>query len=137
MDLHSHARPLGVSVQRSGEKENVVMLMAQRQKLRHGMDRLIYGLAEGVIEKDQFTARINRTKARIAEIDPTIAAQTSDEGRIRERLNAELRLETFNTFNQIIFGAGGTNISNPSTFGKVTTVQNSPRNCQLVLKINF
>jgi site-specific DNA recombinase len=55
--------------------------MAQRQKLQHGMDRLIDSFAEGVIEKDQFMARINRTKSRIAEIDATIAAQTSDEGR--------------------------------------------------------
>jgi len=70
------------------------MLMAQRQKLRHGMDRLIDSFAEGVIEEDQFTARINRTKTRIAEIDATISARTSDEGRqahlrfVRNRLTA-------------------------------------------------
>ena len=38
-------------------------------------------LAEGVIEKDQFTARMNRTKARITEIDAKVSAQTSDEDR--------------------------------------------------------
>ena len=81
------------SGQRTGE-QNVDKLMAQRQKLRHGMDRLIDSLAEGVIEKDQFTARINRTKARIAEIDATVSARTSDEGRqahlrsVRNRLSA-------------------------------------------------
>jgi site-specific DNA recombinase len=79
---------------RSREQENIDTLMAKRQKLGHGMDRLIDIFAEGVIEKDQFTARINRTKARIAEIDATIAAQTSDGGRqahlrsVRNRLTA-------------------------------------------------
>ena len=69
------------STQRSGVQENVDTLRAQRQKLQHGMDRLIDSLAEGVIEKDQFTARINRTKARIADIEAEITAHTSDEGR--------------------------------------------------------
>ena len=45
------------------------------------MDHLIDSLAEGVIDKDQFTARMNRTKTRIADIDAKIGAQTSDEGR--------------------------------------------------------
>ena len=67
--------------QHSGVQENVDRLRAQRQKLRHGMDRLIDSLAEGVIEKDQFTPRMNRTKARIVDIEAKIAAQTADEGR--------------------------------------------------------
>jgi site-specific DNA recombinase len=45
------------------------------------MDHIIDGLPEGVIEKEQFTARMNRTKTRIADIDATIAAQISVEGR--------------------------------------------------------
>jgi hypothetical protein len=57
--------------------------------------------------------------------------------RIRERLNAELRLETFNTLNQVVFGGPSANISTLSTFGKITTVANSARNCQLVLKVNW
>jgi site-specific DNA recombinase len=66
--------------QHGGVQENVDTLRSQRQKLRHGMDRLIDSLAEGVIDKDQFTARMNRTKARIADIEAKIAAQTEDEG---------------------------------------------------------
>lgn len=61
-------------------QENVDTLKSQRQKLEHGIDRLIDSLAEGVIEKDQFTARMSRTKARIADIGAKIA-QASDEGR--------------------------------------------------------
>jgi len=55
-------------------------LRAQLHKLRHGMERLIDSLAEGAIEKDQFTARIDRTKTRIAEIETKIGAQARDEG---------------------------------------------------------
>ena len=61
--------------------EDVDALRAQRQKLRHGMERLIDSLAEGVIDKDQFTSRMNRTKARIADLDLKIASQTADEDR--------------------------------------------------------
>ena len=61
---------------------NVNMLTAQRQKLQHGMDRLIDSFAEGVIDKDQFTPRMNRTKTRISEIDAKIAAQTPDQGKL-------------------------------------------------------
>jgi site-specific DNA recombinase len=42
---------------------------------------LIDSFAESVIDKDQFTDRMNRTKARIADIDERISAQTSDDGR--------------------------------------------------------
>ncbi len=69
------------SSKQSGVQETVETLTAQRQKLQHGMDHLIDSLAEGVIDKDQFTARMNRTKTRIADIDAKIGAQTSDEGR--------------------------------------------------------
>ncbi len=80
------------STERSGVQENVNSLMAQRQKLQHGMDHLIDSLAEGVIEKDQFTNRVNRTKSRIADIDAKIAAQTSDEGRQAQLRSVKSRL---------------------------------------------
>jgi hypothetical protein len=57
--------------------------------------------------------------------------------RIKERLNAEFRIEAFNAFNQVLFGAGGSNISTPSSFGQVTSQANSARSCQLVLKLNW
>jgi hypothetical protein len=57
--------------------------------------------------------------------------------RIKDRLNAELRLETFNTLNQVVFAGPAANISTPSTFGKITTVANTPRTSQIALKINF
>ena len=57
--------------------------------------------------------------------------------RIKERLALDLRLETFNTFNRVVFGNGGTDISNPSAFGKVTNMANSPRNAQIAIKLVF
>lgn len=69
------------STQRNVLPEDVDALRAHRQKLRHGMERLIDSLAEGVIDKDQFTSRMNRTKARIADLDTKIASQADDEDR--------------------------------------------------------
>ena len=69
------------SNQRKELPDNVDTLRAQRQKLQHGLERLIDSLAEGVIDKDQFTSRMNRTKARIADIDTKIGTQAADEDR--------------------------------------------------------
>jgi len=69
------------SNQRTELPGNVDTLRAQRQKLQHGLERLIDSLAEGVIDKDQFTSRMNRTKARIADIDKKIGTQAADEER--------------------------------------------------------
>jgi len=63
------------------QKENVDGLKLQLQKLRHGTERLIDSLAEGVIDRDQFTARMDRTKIRIAEIEAELGAQATGEGR--------------------------------------------------------
>ena len=72
-------------------------LRAQRQKLQHGLERLIDSLAEGVIDKDQFTSRMNRTKARIADIDQKIGTQAADEERrthVRSVMNRLAELST-------------------------------------------
>jgi hypothetical protein len=59
--------------------------------------RLIDSLAEGVIDKDQFTSRMNRTKARIADIDEKIGTQAADEERrthVRSVMNRLAELST-------------------------------------------
>ncbi|MEP6714550.1 MAG: carboxypeptidase regulatory-like domain-containing protein [Terriglobia bacterium] len=56
---------------------------------------------------------------------------------ITERLSAQFRLETFNSLNHPIFAGPAADISNPSSFGKITTEASTPRQCQLVLKISF
>lgn len=46
---------------------NLEILRSQRTKLQHAVERLIDSFTEGVIEKGQFTSRMDRTKHRIAE----------------------------------------------------------------------
>jgi len=53
-------------------------LKVQRRKLQHALERIIDGFAEGLIDKDQFTSRMTRTKSRIAEIEAKISAGTGD-----------------------------------------------------------
>ena len=65
-------------------------LKLQLQKLRHGMERLIDSLAEGVIDRDQFTTRMDRTKIRIVEIEAKLGAQETGEGR-RAHVQALMR----------------------------------------------
>ena len=76
---------------------NVDTLRVQRHKLQHGLERLIDSLAEGVIDKDQFTSRMNRTKVRIADIDTKIGAQAAIEDRqaqVRSVMNRLAELST-------------------------------------------
>ena len=61
--------------------ENRDALKVQRQKLQHGMERLIDTFAEGVIDKDQFTLRMNRAKTRLADLDAKMALQSADQDR--------------------------------------------------------
>lgn len=56
---------------------------------------------------------------------------------IKERFNLELRIETFNALNRVVFGGPAADVSNPTTFGRITTQANSPRNAQLTAKLNF
>jgi site-specific DNA recombinase len=73
--------------ERNPRKENIDGLRLQLQKLRNGMERLIDILAEGVIDRGQFTARMERTKVRIAEIEAKQGAQATGEER-REHIRA-------------------------------------------------
>lgn len=55
---------------------------------------------------------------------------------IVERLRAQFRFETFNTFNRTQFSAPGTQAGTTS-FGVITSQQNTPRQLQLALKLIF
>jgi hypothetical protein len=56
--------------------------------------------------------------------------------RVGERVRFELRGETFNAFNRVVWRAPGTNVS-ASDFGKISGQENAPRTIQLGLKINY
>jgi site-specific DNA recombinase len=58
--------------------DNLEILRSQRTKLQHAMERLIDSFTEGLIEKDQFTSRMDRTKRRITDLDAKIKAGAGD-----------------------------------------------------------
>jgi hypothetical protein len=58
--------------------DNLQALRSQRTKLEHTVERLIDSYTEGLIEKDQFTSRMARTKNRIAGLDARINADSGD-----------------------------------------------------------
>lgn len=49
----------------------------------------------------------------------------------------QIRAEFFNVFNRVVFGAPGTNINAPASFGRIGGQANAPRNIQLGLKYIF
>jgi len=56
---------------------------------------------------------------------------------IKEKYHAQFRAESFNVTNTPLFYGPATSISNPATFGHITTQGNYPRIIQLGLRFNF
>jgi site-specific DNA recombinase len=71
---------------------NVETLKAERVKLQHALERLIDSFTEGLIDKDQFTSRMDRTKSRIADLDAKIKADTGDVDQLEHLRVAAKRL---------------------------------------------
>ena len=70
--------------------QNAEALKERRLKQQHALERLIDSFTEGLIEKDQFTSRMSRTKNRIAELDALIQAYSDDVDQLENmRLAAE------------------------------------------------
>ena len=66
---------------------NLEILRSQRTKLQHAVERLIDSFTEGLIEKGQFTSRMDRTKHRIADLDARIRDNAGDVDQVeRHRL---------------------------------------------------
>lgn len=55
---------------------------------------------------------------------------------LREGMRLQFRLESFDAFNEVVFGLPDTFIGDP-TFGQVTSQSNSPRVLQIALKLYF
>jgi len=70
--------------------DNLEALRSQKTKLEHAVERLIDSFAEGLIEKDQFAARMARTKSRIADLDSRIRAYAGDVDQ-REHLRVAMK----------------------------------------------
>jgi hypothetical protein len=56
---------------------------------------------------------------------------------VRERLNVRFVAEAFNAFNHPTWNNPGTTVTDPGTFGIITTKNNDRRQVQLALKIEF
>jgi site-specific DNA recombinase len=95
-DLLTHPERLEREHQRGGTVgatlEHVETLKAQRLKLQHALERLIDSFTEGLIEKDQFTSRMARTKSRIAELDTKIKDDAGDVDQLEHLRLAASRL---------------------------------------------
>ncbi len=56
---------------------------------------------------------------------------------VREKQNLDFRMEMFNAFNHVSWGAPGRDITNPGGFGQITGQVQNPRNIQMGLKYYF
>ena len=72
--------------------EDVETLKAQRGKLQHALERLIDSFTEGLIDKNQFKSRMERTKSRIADLDSRINAGAGDVDPLENLRSATKRL---------------------------------------------
>ena len=63
-------------------------------------------------------------------------SRSRETSRVRRRQNVELRLESFNLLNHFNWGNPATNL-NLGTFGRITTMQGTPRILQFGLKYGF
>ena len=57
--------------------------------------------------------------------------------KVRERFDLQIRFEAFNVLNRVVFAAPSANLGVPQTFGVVTGVTNTPRSCQVAMKLTF
>ena len=85
--------------------------------------------------------RFNGRARRMSNLNENVSLQKSFF--FTEKVKMDFRWEVFNVFNRVVFGApstsgvAGTNISNPTIFGRITTQFNSPRQMQFGLKLHF
>ena len=56
---------------------------------------------------------------------------------INERIAIDFRTDFINAFNRVVFGGASTNLSVPSTFGRLGAQVNQPRTIQFGLKVQF
>jgi site-specific DNA recombinase len=72
--------------------ERVENFKTQRLKLQHAMERLIDGFTDGLIDKEQITLRMDRTKSRISDLDARIKDSSGEIGHLESLRCAMIRL---------------------------------------------
>ena len=115
--------------------EDVDCLKTQRQKLQHGIERLIDTLADGVIDKDQFTSRMDRAKTRLADLDQKITAHAAHEGRREHVRSAMIRLAELS--GHLVSQLKGANLAAKRDIIRalVQRIEIGPANIRIVLRL--
>jgi site-specific DNA recombinase len=82
-------------LQEPHRNESRALLEAQAAKLKQGLSRLIDSYAEGLIEKQEFQPRVERSKEKLRKLEQAIQALADEETRQRELQLVITRLEEF------------------------------------------
>ena len=65
------------------------------------------------------------------------AALTKDFGIIKERVGAALTIQITNIFNHVVMSDPSLSLTSPTTFGRITSQANTPRNMEFGLRLHF
>jgi site-specific DNA recombinase len=76
-------------------QENRIVLEAQATKLKQGLSRLIDGYAEGLIDKQEFQPRVERSKEKLQKVEQALRALADEEARQQELRLVVTYLEEF------------------------------------------
>lgn len=112
---------------------DVEALKAQRLKLQHALERLIDSFTEGLIEKDQFTSRMARTKSRIADLDAKIKDEAGDADHLERMRIATRRLRQ-------LAAAVGPHLENTDWYGRRDMIRTLVQRIEIeseIIKIVF
>jgi site-specific DNA recombinase len=82
-------------LQEPQRQENRIVLEAQATKLKQGLSRLIDSYAEGLIDKQEFQPRVERSKERLQKVEQTLRALAEEQSRQQELRLAVTYLEEF------------------------------------------
>src|SRR5207245_522495 len=74
---------------------NRIVLEAQAAKLKQGLSRLIDGYAEGLIDKQEFQPRVERSKEKLQKVEQALRALADQEARQQEWRLVVTYLEEF------------------------------------------
>ena len=82
-------------LQEPQRQENRAMLEAQATKLRQGLSRLIDSYAEGLLDKQEFQPRVERSKEKLRKLEEAMQSLADEEIRQQELRLVITRLEEF------------------------------------------
>jgi hypothetical protein len=82
-------------LQEPDRQENRAMLEAQATKLKQGLSRLIDSYADGLIDKEEFPPRVERSKEKLRKLEQAMQALTDQEARQQELRRMVRYLEEF------------------------------------------